>query len=109
MHRQDFTHYEDSYEIVSAAIVQPKLDVFNNNITHVLIVATTESVKVIPVAYRSGDNLTDSLDFYNAGIQTFSGGIRFTNILGTNAGRVFMTGSDGQAWELAYKVMIKSE
>ncbi|KAI8328234.1 Nup133 N terminal like-domain-containing protein [Chlamydoabsidia padenii] len=100
---QEPTTYDDTHDIISVAIVKPKPNVFSKDITHVLIIATTQDIKIIALAYKCDDNLVDSITFYNSGIKTFSDGIRFTSIMGTNIGRVFMTGSDGNVWELVYK------
>ncbi|ORZ00067.1 Nup133 N terminal like-domain-containing protein [Absidia repens] len=101
--RQDFMAYEDAHEIINAAIVKPKADVFNKDITHVLIVATTQEINVIALSYKCDENFVDSLTFYKTGIMTSSNGVQMTNILGTKHGRVFMSGNDGNLWELVYK------
>ncbi|KAI8081329.1 Nup133 N terminal like-domain-containing protein [Halteromyces radiatus] len=101
--RQDFNVYEDTHDIVNVAIAKPKPDIFNKEVTHVLIVASTHEINVIALSYKCQDNFVDTLTFYKTGIMTSSVGVRMTTILATNIGRIFMSGDDGNVWELIYK------
>lgn len=105
--RQVFDVYEDAHEIVGVAVVKPKADVFNNTVTHVLIVASVQEINVIAINYKNVDGFNDKLVFYTTGIMTSASGIRMNTIVGTINGRVFMLGNDGNVYELEYRVMIK--
>ncbi|CAO3625794.1 unnamed protein product [Cunninghamella echinulata] len=101
--RQVFDVYEDAHEIVGVAVVKPKADVFNNTVTHVLIVASVQEINVIAINYKNVDGFNDKLVFYTTGIMTSASGIRMKTIVGTINGRVFMLGNDGNVYELEYR------
>jgi nuclear pore complex protein Nup155 len=100
--REAIDYHETEHDIVSLALVKPKADIFNSEIKHVLVIATTQDISMVGVKYKCDEQFNDSLEFYLSGIQT-STSVRMSNIRGTKQGRVFMTGA-GSVWELVYKV-----
>ncbi|SAM01301.1 hypothetical protein [Absidia glauca] len=99
--REAIDYHETEHDIVSLALVKPKADIFNSEIKHVLVIATTHDISMVGVKYKCDEQFNDSLEFYLSGIQT-STSVRMSNIRGTKQGRVFMTGA-GSVWELVYK------
>ncbi|KAG0187563.1 hypothetical protein DFQ28_006132 [Apophysomyces sp. BC1034] len=104
MGRRNINTYESDSEIVGVAVLKPKSDIFNEHITHVLIVATVREISVIALSFQPNAGNSDCLTFYKTEITTASGGVRMKSIIGTKAGRVFMLGDDGNIWELEYKI-----
>ncbi|KAI8072878.1 Nup133 N terminal like-domain-containing protein [Gongronella butleri] len=101
--RQQHAVYEDTHPIVAVGVCKAKSDVFSKEVSHVLIVATTNAVSVIALQYKCDPSLNDSLTFYKTDIMTTTGGVSMKRIIGTPTGRVLMLGNDGNIWELHYK------
>eukprot|EP00727_Mastigamoeba_balamuthi_P012902 m51a1_g8234 putative nucleocytoplasmic transporter (1372) ;mRNA; r:69589-74337 len=85
--------------IESIAIARAKPHVFNEHIEYVLVVATTMDVVVLPIVLRDGK----TLEIIWAGLSTPCKGVAMTKITSTSRGRVFLSGGDGNVWELNYQ------
>ncbi|KAL0078545.1 Nup133 N terminal like-domain-containing protein [Phycomyces blakesleeanus] len=94
--------FEESSEIVGIELVKPKPDVFSKEITHVLVIATVDEIKIVPVSLKKTDT-GNTLSLYSSGLTTPSGNVHMTSFVGTPFGRIFMLGNDGNLWELIYK------
>ncbi|KAG2226996.1 hypothetical protein INT45_006403 [Circinella minor] len=101
--KKDVNTYEETHPIVGVGLVKAKPDIFNPEITHVLIIATTVNISVIAVAFKSQPGEPHSLSFYRTEISTNSSGALMKNIIGTKIGRVFMLSDLGDIWELDYR------
>ncbi|KAI9500025.1 Non-repetitive/WGA-negative nucleoporin C-terminal-domain-containing protein [Coemansia spiralis] len=104
----DFYSFEDQEQIiVSVAMVKPKPGVFVDTIKYVMVVATPLEVFLLGVGYdtarlagaRGGGEVT----LFATQISVPADGIAMTSIVGTDDGRVFMTGNDGGLYEFAYQ------
>lgn len=92
-------HVEED-DIVGAAFVQPKEGVFTQEINQLLIVSTVKEVKIIAVSY----NVSSGFKVFKTDMSTNTSGINMKAIVGTKFGRVFMLGTDGNVWDLDYRV-----
>ncbi|KAI7888861.1 Nup133 N terminal like-domain-containing protein [Mucor mucedo] len=91
--------HEEEDEIVGAAFVKPKAGVFAAEINQLLIISTIRQVKIIAASY----NPTTGLKVFQTDLNTTASGVNMKVIVGTNKGRVFMLGNDGNVWELDYR------
>lgn len=95
--------HEEEDEIVGVAFVKPKPGIFAAEINQLLIVSTVKQVKIIAASY----NQTSGLKVFQTNLNTTSSGVNMRTIVGTETGRVFMLGNDGNIWELDYRVRRK--
>jgi nuclear pore complex protein Nup155 len=91
---------EEEDDIVGVGFVKPKANIFMDNIQQLLIISTIREVKVTAVSY----DRSTGLKFYRTDMTTNTAGVNMISIVGTNRGRVFMLGRDGNVWELDYRV-----
>lgn len=92
--------HEEEDEIVGVAFVKPKPGVFAAEINQLLIISTIQQVKIIAASY----NPMSGLKVFQTDLNTSASGVNMKVIVGTNNGRVFMLGNDGNVWELDYRV-----
>ncbi|KAI9257209.1 Nup133 N terminal like-domain-containing protein [Phascolomyces articulosus] len=97
--RKDVNTYEETHPIVGVGLAKVKEDIFNAEITHVLVIATTVNISVIAVSFKD----KKSLSFYRTEITTNSSGALMKTIVGTKFGRIFMLSDFGDVWELDYR------
>lgn len=102
--KEDIDTFEETAPILSIGLAKPKADVFNPEITHVLIIATASQIKVIALLFKQQPGAGKSLSFYNTNLCTPASGAIITSIKSTKDGRIFMLANDGNIWELDYKV-----
>ncbi|ORE01474.1 hypothetical protein BCV72DRAFT_339400 [Rhizopus microsporus var. microsporus] len=92
--------YEEEDDIIGIGFAPPKPDVFNSEkICQLLIVSTLSFVKIIAIS----EHPTDGVRFHKTDMYTSTSGVNMKTILGTNNGRIFMLGNDGNVWELDYR------
>lgn len=92
-------HVEED-DIVSAAFVTPKAGIFTQDINQLLIVSTVKEVKIYAVSYST----ISGFKVFKTDMATNSSGINMKTIVGTKFGRIFMLGTDGNVWDLDYRV-----
>ncbi|KAI8644676.1 Nup133 N terminal like-domain-containing protein [Parasitella parasitica] len=90
--------HEEADEIVGVGFVKPKPGVFVNNVKQLMIIATTQEIRVIGVVNGAKD-----LEYVDSCMTTGTTGVHMTQIIGTSQGRVFMLGNDNNVWELDYR------
>ncbi|KAI8391555.1 Nup133 N terminal like-domain-containing protein [Radiomyces spectabilis] len=95
--------YEDASEIVNVAVVKPKANIFNDEVSHVLVVATKRDISLVALSFKRDAGNNSQVTFYRSGISTSSSGVQMVSIIGNQLGRIFMLGDDGNVWELEYK------
>ena len=102
----DYTNPDDYFihdglddQIVSVAISAPKPGVFMDNVSYTLIVATVSEVVVLAV---SKDSSTNMLKFIPTPFAATLNDMVMKKIVGSQSGRVFMGGADGNLYELEY-------
>ncbi|KAI9029822.1 Nup133 N terminal like-domain-containing protein [Phycomyces nitens] len=100
--RKELEAYKESSEIVGIGLVKPKTDVFSSEITHVLVVATVDEIKIVALSFKQ-TKIESTIAFYSSGFSTPSGNVHMTSFVGTKFGRIFMLGNDGNLWEFVYK------
>ncbi|KAI8983097.1 Nup133 N terminal like-domain-containing protein [Pilobolus umbonatus] len=96
---KDVSTIEEQDEIVGIGFTTPKAGIFNDNISQLLIISTTQQVKIIAMNY----DIRTGLKIYDTGMSTNSSGVNMKQIIGTKHGRIFMLGADGNLWELDYR------
>eukprot|EP00742_Colponemidia_sp_Colp-10_P009188 GILJ01010000.1.p1 GENE.GILJ01010000.1~~GILJ01010000.1.p1 ORF type:complete len:1364 (-),score=247.43 GILJ01010000.1:46-4137(-) len=83
--------------IVAVASLRPKPNMFVQEIEFLLAVATTNKL------YLASISLTPQLQLQKTHYILNLDGITVTSLLGTDTGRVFMSGDDGTLYEMEYK------
>lgn len=87
-------------------LVKPKQGVFVDDIKHVMVVCTTTSIILIGVGMSfepgPGDSIRKILKLYATDMVLSTKNIGMSCVTGTDKGRIFMTGSDGNLYELDY-------
>ncbi|KAI0536634.1 Non-repetitive/WGA-negative nucleoporin C-terminal-domain-containing protein [Xylaria digitata] len=107
----DYTHpnpeliaYEDSqYSISAVKLVAPKPGVFNNVISHILVVATSNEMVLLGLAARETGTGSTSIELYGTRMSLPLRGEAHI-IAGSASGRIFFTGQiDEDIYELYYQ------
>ena len=103
---EEYILYEELSEvIVSVAIVPPKPGIFNNHIKYLLVVATPTIVVLLSILTS---NTESSLPFKDIRLENShyfitTDNITIYKVIGTQTGRIFMAGDDGNLYELTYE------
>lgn len=101
-HSDDIHHYQDQEQIiVCVGLVKPIPGVFIEQIKYLLVIATPSEVSLVGVSF-SGKNGSGKVEMRNAEMSASSDGVLMNSIIGTNQGRIFMCGNNGQLYELVY-------
>lgn len=98
----EFQSLEDiPHTIVHVSLVKPRTDVFQEFITHVLVICTPAQIKLIGVSY---DERSDNISLYDAEMSVSIDGLDVRTVRATDSGRIFFSGAaDGtNVWELVY-------
>ncbi|KAJ8656471.1 hypothetical protein O0I10_007794 [Lichtheimia ornata] len=103
MERKDIDTYEESHPIIGVGLVKPKRDIFNPDITHVLVIATTLHINVVAISFKRSPSGATQLTFYRTDMFTSTSGEIISTIIGTKQGRIFMLSKQGRVWELDYR------
>eukprot|EP00698_Gefionella_okellyi_P004934 TRINITY_DN14557_c0_g1_i1.p1 TRINITY_DN14557_c0_g1~~TRINITY_DN14557_c0_g1_i1.p1 ORF type:complete len:1315 (+),score=335.24 TRINITY_DN14557_c0_g1_i1:93-4037(+) len=99
----DFCMYDGLDQIiVSAGLVRCKPNVFVEEIQHVLILATPVEIVMLGVQFRGGSPQNEMI-LYPTNMTLPTDNINMLKIAGTDNGRVFMCGRDGNLYELLYQ------
>ncbi|KAI0404523.1 Non-repetitive/WGA-negative nucleoporin C-terminal-domain-containing protein [Xylaria palmicola] len=106
----DYTHpnpeligYEDNqHSITAVKLVAPKPGVFNNIISHILVVATAHDMVLLGLAVTPTATGSKSIELYGTKMSLLHGNAHV--IAGSAAGRVFFAGqADCDIYELCYQ------
>lgn len=106
IYRKDIDTYEESHPIIGVGLVKPKRDIFNPDITHVLVIATTLHINVVAISFKRSPSGATQLTFYRTDMFTSTSGEIISTIIGTKQGRIFMLSKQGRVWELDYRVSV---
>ncbi|KAI9486645.1 MAG: Nup133 N terminal like-domain-containing protein [Benjaminiella poitrasii] len=96
---RDIVTLEEEEEIVGIGFVKPKPGIFIKEMKQLMIVSTVREVRVVGLVYDP----KLGLKIFNTDMSTNTAGVNMISIVGTNQGRIFMLGSDGNVWELDYR------
>lgn len=100
------TFAEQPDTITSVTLVIPKQGVFVDDIKHVMVICTTSTIILIGVGLSLepalGNSVRKVLKLYATDMILSTKNIAMSCITGTDLGRIFMTGSDGNLYELEY-------
>ncbi|KAI7898791.1 Nup133 N terminal like-domain-containing protein [Cokeromyces recurvatus] len=96
---RDIVTLQEEDDIISIGFVKPKPGIFIKEMKQLLIVSTTREVRIVGLIY---DPKT-GLKIFNTDMSTNTAGVNMIDIVGTDQGRIFMLGSDGNVWELDYR------
>jgi len=103
----EYILYEELSEvIVSVAIVPPKPGIFNHHVKYLLVVATPTVVELLSII--STNDIESSATFKDIRIENShyfitTDNITIYKVTGTQTGRIFMAGDDGNLYELTYE------
>lgn len=115
---RDFTYYLKSQcEIIDVALLRPKPGVFNESVEWVLVIVTPLEISLLAVVFKSPENSETGLlqkgstkDYSSVDLNLIETGLIFpsdevnmVSICGTNNGRIFAAGSDGNIYEFVYQ------
>ena len=99
----DFVAYDDLDQvIISAGLVRPKAGVFRDEIQWLLVLATPVEIVIVGMSFTSGSILGE-LTLIPTPLTIPSDNVNIISIQGTMNGRIFLTGRDGNLYELAYQ------
>lgn len=99
----EFMVYTDLTQIiVSVGLVKPKPGVFPKQIKYLLVLATPVEVVLVGLRFLN-DDVRQALTVYSTQFQVPTDNVNMLKIVGTNNGRIFMCGKDGNVYELAYQ------
>ena len=114
---RDFTHYlKSQYEIIDVALVRPKAGIFNETVEWIVVVVTPMEIFLLATVFKSPDQLdlqnsSNGTKNYSAldltlletGFNFPSDEVNMVSVCGTQDGRLFLAGSDGNIYELSYQ------
>lgn len=116
---RNFTHYlKSQYEIIDVALVRPKSGIFNNSVEWIVVVVTPMEILLLATVFKSPNqfdiqnlsNLTGSKNYSELDLVLLETGFTFpsdevnmVSVCGTEDGRIFLAGSDGNIYELTYQ------
>ena len=90
---------ENNVAIVSVALSAPRPGIFLDSVKYVLVVATTVHVAILAL---KSDSESRSISLLQTHFVVGTDNILVRKVVGTQAGRVFMAGSDNNLYELLY-------
>jgi nuclear pore complex protein Nup155 len=100
------TFAEQPDTITSVTLVKPKSGVFVDDIKQIMVVCTTTSIILIGVGVTfeqaTGESVRKALKLYATDMVLSTKNVAMSSIVGTETGRIFMAGSDGNLYELDY-------
>lgn len=103
----ELTGYEEStHAITTAALVKPRTGVFVNQVTHLLLVATTADIILIGLAANKTPQGSTTVALYNTRMSVGIRGLGCDHIVASaKTGRIFFSsGTDSNdIWELTYQ------
>ncbi|KAF2091757.1 non-repetitive nucleoporin [Saccharata proteae CBS 121410] len=109
----DYTHpnpellgYEDQpYNITAVNLVTPRAGVFIPIITHLLVVATTNTIMLLGIAHQRGPEGASTVELYQTHMRASVQGFTVEQITGASRnGRIFFSVKDSNdVWELTYQ------
>lgn len=98
---EDYEVYDGFSEIlVSVSLSTPKPGVFVDAIKYVLVVSTAVEVVLLGLSFES--NTFDDLRIIPTSYIVSSDNVSMLKVIGSQAGRIFMNGDDGNFYELDY-------
>lgn len=117
---RDFTHYlKSQYEIIDVALVRPKAGIFNESVEWLIVIVTPMEICLLATTFDSpdktmsglsGENEKDYKNFSNLDLTLHETGLTFpsdevnmVSVCGTENGRIFLAGTDGNIYELNYQ------
>lgn len=98
--------FEDQDQIiVSVGLAKPIPGVFLDQIAYVLVITTPLEIILCGLAWtdEQAKRAKGALTLYRTGMSVSSDGVNMTDVLGTDNGRIFMRGNNGQLYELVYQ------
>ncbi len=87
--------------IVSVALVKPVPGVFIDQIQHMLVIATPSEITLVGLAFQ-GKNYHGQAQIFHTQLSVSSDNVTINDIVGTSTGRIFLSGNNGQLYELIY-------
>ncbi|KAI8911837.1 Non-repetitive/WGA-negative nucleoporin C-terminal-domain-containing protein [Gorgonomyces haynaldii] len=102
---QSINAFEDQDQIIiTVGLVKPVKGVFLEQIEYLLIVSTPLEILILGVAFNDKKGaVRGQMTIYNTEMSCASDNVNMTSIQGTQNGRVFMRGNNGQLYELVYQ------
>jgi nuclear pore complex protein Nup155 len=105
----DHLHYETPEIINTVALVKAKPGIFIDEITHVLVLCTDNTVhlvglQAVPTFLPQGQ-VRKEISIFATGLEVTTEGVEMFGVVGTSDGRIFMCGGkgDGCLYELTYQ------
>ncbi|BFZ64082.1 hypothetical protein YB2330_005220 [Saitoella coloradoensis] len=100
MNGEDFQSFEDQvHAITYVKLVKPKPGLFVAGISHLLVIVTASQISLMGVSAAQKGEIT--LYGTQMNVQNISGS-NIVCVEGTNDGRIFLAGLDGELYELSY-------
>jgi hypothetical protein len=87
--------------IVSVSLSTPKAGIFLESIKYILVVATAVEVSILALAFDTS-NTAESMKLIPTSYVVSSDNTTMLKVMGTQLGRIFMAGEDGNLYELDY-------
>ena len=102
-----FTSYDDQEQIIiSAALVKPLSGVLLQQLEYILVLATPLEIILLGIGFAEKaagvGAARGTLRIYRTDLSIASDGVNMTSIVGTDKGRIFMRGNNGQLYEIEY-------
>ena len=95
---------EQPHQITSIKLVAPRKGVFVESVTHLLVVATTQDIKLLGVAAGRAGPGVRTVSLYQTNMALAIRGINVQVIEGSpSTGRIFFAGTDTEVYELTYQ------
>ncbi|OMJ19767.1 putative nucleoporin [Smittium culicis] len=98
-----YTYEEQDQTIINVGIIEPKKGIFSENVSHILVVATTLEIFLLGVEVtKNSFSKSGNISLYTTQLKVSADNIMVSAIVGTKNGRIFLSGNDGHIYELLY-------
>jgi nuclear pore complex protein Nup155 len=100
---QDIAFYDRITEtIIGVGLIKPKKGLFKEHITYLLCLTTAEEIQLLGVMASDADDFANIHIILEPMFKFPSDNVRFSVVAGTDLGRVFLGGKDGNLVECVY-------
>ncbi|KAJ3276818.1 hypothetical protein HDV01_002872 [Terramyces sp. JEL0728] len=100
------THEDPDQVIIHVSLVKPLPGIFLEQIEYLLVIATPLEITLLGIAFeekKKAGRPRGKVKIFRTDLSCHADSVNMCSIIGTDQGRIFMRGNDGQLFELVYQ------
>ncbi|KAJ3262349.1 hypothetical protein HK103_002790 [Boothiomyces macroporosus] len=100
------THEDPDQVIIHVSLVKPLPGIFLEQIEYLLVIATPLEITLLGIAFeekKKAGRPRGKVKIFRTDLACHADSVNMSSIIGTDQGRIFMRGNDGQLFELVYQ------